>query len=154
MNCKKTISWLGLAVMLPILGACSSNETKPEDALQTSEATTTGNKAAVAGAVTAAKPAVEVKNPTVVSFEKMAVTLDDKAREQIGQTLERARQARKIVITGYCDKRQVGNPTEAAVARAVVARDELVRLGISPGIIHIKFVTTVAKKHAAEIKFD
>jgi outer membrane protein OmpA-like peptidoglycan-associated protein len=153
MNCKKTVCWVGLATAFSMLAACGSNEPKPEG-MEQDKASATAKTTAQTAPVTPPLPAASVKNPTLIAFDKMAVTLDDKDKVEVAQTLERAKQAKRIVITGYCDRHQVGNPGEAAIARAVVTRDELIRLGIAPAIIQVKYVTKVNNKHAAEIKFD
>lgn len=145
---------LGALVSLAAaLVACNSNEPKPQaETKPTATASAEFNKPAEAAAP--AKPAPEVKNPTVVSFEKMSVGLDNNAKELVGQVVNRAKSARKVVIVGFCDRTQVANPADAAVARAVAVRDELVRLGVPPATMLVKFDTKVAKKHAAEIRFD
>ena len=141
---------IGLAFVT--LTACNSNETKPDESKPTISANAEFNKPSEQ--VVTPKPAAEIKNPTVINFDKLSIALDNAAREQIAQITERAKATRKLSVTGYCDKGQVGNPSDVAVARAVAVRDEMVKLGVPASSILVKFVTKVSKKHAAEIKFD
>ena len=146
--------WAVLALSLGLLAGCTNNEPKPTtpDPSATAQANAEFNKPAEPAI--APKPAAEVKNPTAISFEKMSVSLDNKGREIVAQVIARAKSSRKIAVIGFCDRSQVANPAEAAVARAVAVRDELIRLGVPPATIQVKFVTKVAKKHVAEIQFD
>lgn len=150
----------GLAALgLLMLVGCASNQPTSSDE--------SGKSVEVAAAQTARepdrvperaavppKPVVEVVNPTVITFEKMSVALDLASRETIGQIAARARTAGKISVTGFCDRNQIRNATDSAVARAVATRDELIAHGVNPLNITVKFNTAVAKKHASEIKFE
>lgn len=91
-------------------------------------------------------------NPVPIVFEKMSVKLRDTDKQILVRIKDRAQKARKLTITGYCDRKQVGNSKAAAIARAVAVKKELVRLGVKPGAIRIKHATNVANKHAAEIE--
>jgi len=101
-------------------------------------------------------PAIVVPNPSIVTFEKMSITLDEKAKVTISQLASRAKISSKISITGYCDKNQIRNAPDSAMARAVAVRDVLLSYGIEPANISMTLVTNTPKlkKHAAEIKFD
>ncbi len=143
-------------VALLILTGCAQPPTIPES----TGATPVQGSALSGKAEPAAAPIpVEVKpdyanmNPVPVTFEKMSVKLADAEKAVIGQIADRANKAAKLVVTGYCDRNQVGNPKAAALARATAVKDELVRLGVKPKLIRIKYMTTVADKHAAEITF-
>jgi outer membrane protein OmpA-like peptidoglycan-associated protein len=91
-------------------------------------------------------------NPVPIAFDKMSVKLRDADKQILVKIKERAQKAKRVVITGYCDRKQVGNSKDAAIARAVAVREELVRLGVKPGTVRIKHVTSVVNKHAAEIE--
>ena len=150
MRWNNPLCGLGLAMGLLTLAACSSNEPKPEDT-QAQNAVATAEAKAPPAPV---KPPIVVPNPSTVGFEKMAVTLDDKTRQAVAQMADRARSSRKIVLTGYCDRNQIANPTDAAVARALAVRDELAALGVAPSIMQVKIDIKIAKKHAVEVRFD
>lgn len=91
-------------------------------------------------------------NPVPIAFDKMSVKLRDTDKQILVRIKDRAQKAKRLVITGYCDRKQVGNSKDAAIARAVAVKAELVRLGVKPGTVRIKHVTSVANKHAAEIE--
>lgn len=84
----------------------------------------------------------------------MSITIDDKAKETIAKFANRAKTSNKITITGFCDRNQIRNSTDSAMARAVAVRDALLSYGVEPANIRMTLNTRVAKKHAAEIKFD
>lgn len=97
-------------------------------------------------------PDYTVMNPVPIAFDKLSVKLRDADRQTLAQIKVRAQAARKLTIIGYCDRKQVGNAKAAALARARSVKDELVRLGVKPKLIKIKYVTNVANKHAVEVE--
>lgn len=97
-------------------------------------------------------PDYAVMNPVPIAFDKLSIKLRDADKQIIAQIKDRAQKARKLTITGYCDRKQVGNAKAAAMARAQSVKDELVRLGVKPKLINIKHVTSVANKHAVEVE--
>ena len=155
---KNSIYVAGLILSLSLLAGCTENQAKPGDGADSqATGTTTADSvkaAKVAQARQVALPPGAVPNPSIVQFEKMDTTLDNRDMLVIAQMIERAKISNKITVTGFCDRKQIGNPNEAAVARAIAVRDELVALGIPPAKVLVKFDTKVAKKHAAEIRFD
>lgn len=96
-------------------------------------------------------PDYAVMNPVPITFDKLSVKLRDVDKQILAQIKDRAQKARKLTITGYCDRKQVGNAKAAALARANSVKDELVRLGVKPKLINVKHVTSVANKHAVEV---
>lgn len=139
-----------------VLAGCNSNQPKPDEPqAQSSTATAAPQEAKPAQASQpAAKPPVVVPNPSTIPFQKMAVALDASAKQAVAQLAERARGSHKVTLTGFCDRGQIANPTDAAVARAVAVRDELVALGVAPANMQVKFDVKVPKKHAVEVRFD
>ena len=105
-----------------------------------------------AAAVEEVVPDYANMNPVPIAFDKMSVKLRDADKQILVKIKDRAQKAKRLVITGYCDRKQVGNSKDAAIARAVAVKAELVRLGVKPGTVRIKHVTGVANKHAAEIE--
>lgn len=92
-------------------------------------------------------------NPVPIAFDKFSVKLNEDNKRIVEQISGRAKKAHKLVIIGYCDRRQIGNAKAAALARATAVRDELVRLGVSAKNIRIKHVTDAAGKHSTDIEF-
>lgn len=160
---QNSLRRVGLVLSVLTLVGCAQNQTKTEDSVAIATPTnevpvappsSAAEDARIAHAVQAAQAQVVVPNPSSVLFDKMSTTLDDKGREVIAQLAYRARSSKKLVVTGFCDRRQIGNPIDAAVARAISVRDELLAQGVVPTNVVVKFSTKIAKKHAAEIRFD
>lgn len=158
---QNAVSGALLVLSLSLLAACASNETKSANGSKNSEE---AKVASQSGTVPDARNAqsrqaalaqvAAVPNPSTILFDKMAVALDESSRQGMPQLAERAKSAKKITITGFCDAREIGNPGDAAVARAIAVRDELVSRGVPTANIQVKFNTKAAKKHAAEVRFD
>ena len=108
--------------------------------------------AVVSPALAEAVPDYASMNPVPIAFDKMSVKLRDADKQILVKIKERAQKAKRLVITGYCDRKQVGNSRDAAIARAVAVKEELVRLGVKPETVRIKHVTNVLNKHAVEIE--
>lgn len=144
---------MSIAVLLVISG-CAQNQLATGEV--TSIAANEEKKSEKALAATMA-PGEElvtdyaVQNPVPISFDKLSIKLSDGDKKILSQIKERAKKARALTITGYCDRKQVGNAKAAALARARAVKDELVRLGVKPQQVKLKFVTEVANKHAVEI---
>ncbi|HEY4542847.1 MAG TPA: OmpA family protein [Noviherbaspirillum sp.] len=94
----------------------------------------------------------DTMNPVPIEFETLSVRLDAPDTQILKEISERALAAERITIRGYCDRQEVNNAKEVAIERGAVVRDELVRLGVDPKIIRIRYSTESAGKHAAEIE--
>jgi outer membrane protein OmpA-like peptidoglycan-associated protein len=92
-------------------------------------------------------------NPVPIVFDKLSVKLDDNARYVLDLIIERARKSSQLIVTGYCDRHQIGNASAAAMARATAVRDELVHLGVPAKIITLRHMTNAPGKHAVDIEF-
>jgi outer membrane protein OmpA-like peptidoglycan-associated protein len=92
-------------------------------------------------------------NPVPIMFDKLSIKLDEDGKQIVTAIGERAKMASKIIITGYCDRNQVGNAKDAAIARANAVKEDLVSSGVSAKKIRIKFITSVTDKHGVEIEF-
>ncbi len=145
MPSRPSLAFLAAALLL---GGCNSNEPRPDPQPTPGVPTVTQPPRPLP-----LHPAA-VPNPSVIIFEKMSITVDEPGRFQIAQLIERARIAQRITITGYCDRRQIANPTDAAIARAVAVRDALIALGIPHRNMAVTINIGVPQKHAAEIRFD
>lgn len=126
--CKLAI----MSIMFSLLVACFGNEVKQEE------------------------PAIipPAQNPTIIHFDKLSIKLDSDARQKIAEIAPFARTVQKIVLTSYCDRTQVANPDEAAISRAIIVRDELIRHYVGASGIYVKHVTSVRNRHDVEIKFE
>lgn len=97
-------------------------------------------------------PDYAVVNPVPIPFDKLSVKLRETDKQILTQIKDRAKKARKVTITGYCDRKQVGNAKAAALARAQSVKQELGRLGVNTKLVKIKYVTDVADKHLVEVE--
>lgn len=97
-------------------------------------------------------PDYAVVNPVPIPFDKLSVKLRETDKQILTQIKDRAKKARKVTITGYCDRKQVGNAKAAALARAQSVKQELGRLGVNTKLVKIKYVTDVADKHVVEVE--
>lgn len=158
LNKSKKIFGALCAVLLVILSGCAQNPVADNpDTHSTKKADIEETKAEKAVAASMAPgeeivPDYAVLNPVPIEFEKLSIKLSDADKQIIAQIKDRAQKARKLTITGYCDRKQVGNAKAAALARAQSVKKELVRLGVKPKLINIKYVTTVANKHVVEVE--
>ncbi len=100
----------------------------------------TGNKAVVA-------------DPTLVPFDKMSAKLSPLTEQQVRALAPALVIAKQIIITGYCDRREVGNALAAARARAETVKKLLVDNGIAAKRIVLK-IDTVQRLHAARVTFN
>jgi hypothetical protein len=149
-----------LVILLPVVLACSlvgciSDEvrpTSPERATGTSRVSTPDMTSSSPDKLLAGRP--PATNPVVIFYEKLSVRANDKYTPDISSVAEYANTSRKLVVTGFCDRRQVANPINAAVTRAVSVRDELIRRGVPPSNIQVKAEIVVPNKHAVEIRFE
>lgn len=147
------------AVSLIVVSGCAQNQTLA-DTEQSPTAKEEKAKVKVSerqGAATviaaeASVPDYASMNPVPIEFDKMSVKLRDADKQILVRIKDRAQKAKRLIITGYCDRKQVGNSKDAAIARATAVKVELIRLGVKPATVRIKHVTNVVNKHAAEIE--
>lgn len=142
-----------LALSVLSLIGCANNQNRPADEGQ-GAATAAASKETPPPPPPPPKPVIAIPNPSVITFEKMSVTVDDGGRFIIDQLTDKAKTSSKLLITGFCDSQQIKNATDSAIARAVAVRDELVARGVVASNIRVTVNTRVRKKNAVEIKFD
>lgn len=145
-----------------MLGACDSNQPKHDEQPQAANP----NGAIVSGRpndtarptqptlTTTKAPNLNVPNPSTITFQKMAVVLDATTKQAVDQLADRSRVSKRITITGFCDRTQIANPTDAAVARAIAVRDELALLGVPLANMQVRVDIKTLKKHAVEVRFE
>lgn len=97
-------------------------------------------------------PNAVMAEPVVISFSKLSAKLDSLAQRQIDSIDVRAKQATSIVVTGYCNKKEIRNAEAAAKARATMIKKELSKLGVADEKIIIKTNITDAR-HAVLVEF-
>ncbi|WP_024301779.1 OmpA family protein [Pseudogulbenkiania sp. MAI-1] len=92
-------------------------------------------------------------DPTLIPFEKMNSKLTPVTEQQVRALAPALVIAKQIVVTGFCDRREVGNAEAAAKARAMVVKNLLVESGISAIRITVRS-DTKQKLHAVRITFN
>lgn len=105
------------------------------------------------GEANPAAPAADAQGSHIFRFERMSVALSDAEKAKVVALAERARAAKVIVIRGYCDRKEVGNARDAAIARATAVRSVLAQAGIAPAAMRVRY-NTERNLHAAEIEFQ
>lgn len=148
-------------MLLILLAACAQNEVKqagdstaPQQNTQASAGTAVKTDKPVEQAAAELEADYLTMNPVPIAFDKLGVKLNDAGKHVIVKIGERAKKSKKLVVVGYCDRKQVGNAHAAALARANAVKSELIHLGVKPRSIQLKTVTNVADKHLAEIQFS
>ncbi len=145
------------AVSLLLLAACAQTETKQAQPQENPPAAQTparydppkssvapASAAAAAEPKSAARKAVFAEH-TVIEFDAKSREFGDAGREAIALLGESVQKARQIVVTGYCDKRDVSNAKEVALFRARSVKNELINLGATEKGVRVKYVTTLPK---------
>src|ERR1035437_7880912 len=123
-----------LAASVLLMAGCANNTSKPANDTSKGSATTsasaTANGSSAAQSAQTPPPVVVIPNPSMVTFEKMSAILDSNAKATIAQLSEKAESSKKLLITGFCDQKQIGNAKDSAIARAVAVRKELQAHGV------------------------
>ncbi|AOX99934.1 hypothetical protein BJP62_05345 [Jeongeupia sp. USM3] len=152
------MSRLAVLIAAILLSACTQNPPAKEaaGAWGKSAANSAANSATDAAknkaVATAKDAATNVADPSLLTFSTQSVKLDDQAQAQVKLLLAQAATAKSITITGYCNRKEIGNAKAAALARANNTKKELVTLGVSAKKIKVKYVTD-EPRHAAKIDF-
>ncbi|WP_174875402.1 OmpA family protein [Vogesella oryzae] len=94
-----------------------------------------------------------VSDPTLVPFDKMSAKLTPITEQQVRSLAPALVIAKVITVTGYCDRREVGNAPAAARARAEVVKKLLIDSGIAAKRIVTK-IDTQQRLHAARVTFN
>ncbi|GHD66206.1 OmpA family protein [Jeongeupia chitinilytica] len=146
------MSRLAVVIAAVLLSACAQNPPSNADGVQ-------GKPAAKAAPAEAAKTgtapgaaAVRV-DPSLIKFDTQSVKLDEQAQAQLPLLQDQAAAAKRIVVTGYCDRKDIGNAKAAAIARANAVKNALVKQGVPAKKIRIKYSTEEAQ-HAARVEFS
>jgi outer membrane protein OmpA-like peptidoglycan-associated protein len=94
-----------------------------------------------------------VKDLKWLQFEKMSAKLEPEHEKQLLQLMPLLQSSKSIVLRGYCNKKEVGNAKDGAIARAAAVEKFLQKQGIPDKKMTIRFNTDDAK-HAVEIDLD
>lgn len=86
-------------------------------------------------------------------FDKMSISLSEGEKANVAVLADRARNARSVLIRGYCDRNEVGNAKDAAIARAEAVRKVLLKAGVPARSMRIRY-NTERKMHAAEVELQ
>ncbi|WP_168163813.1 OmpA family protein [Jeongeupia sp. USM3] len=135
-----------------LLSACAQNPPSGAEGAQSKPAVKAAS-AEVAKAGSTPGAAVTRADPSLVRFATQSVKLDEQAQAQLPLLLDQASAAKRIVITGYCDRKDIGNAKAAAIARANNVKNALVKLGVPAKKIRVKYSTDEAQ-HAAKVEFS
>ncbi|WP_332670520.1 OmpA family protein [Aromatoleum sp.] len=93
------------------------------------------------------------ERPQLFPFDKMSVSLSEGEKANVAAFAERARNADSILIRGYCDRTEVGNAKDAAIARAQAVRKVLLKAGVPARSMRVRY-NTERKMHAAEVELQ
>jgi len=145
---------LALSVLLLIGCANNQSRTAGDEGQGTATSGAASNETTPPPPPPPPKPAVVIPNPSVITFEKMSVSVDEQGKFILDQLSDKAKSSSKLLVTGFCDSQQIKNATDSAIARATAVRDELLARGVVASNIRVTINTRVRKKHAVEIKFD
>lgn len=138
------------ALCLALLAGCAA--TPAHEAAQNAEPAGQDQRAeAAAPAPAVADP--EAQRSHMFRFDKMSVTLSTAEKAKVLALAERAKTAKGIVIRGYCDRKEVGNAREAAIARATAVRTVFAQAGVPAATMRVRYSTERAA-HAAEVEFE
>ena len=145
-----------LALSVLLLIGCANNQNRPagDDGQGTATAGAASKETPPPPLPPPPKPVVVIPNPSVITFEKMSVSVEEQGKFILDQLADKAKSSSKLLVTGFCDSRQIKNATDSAIARATAVRDELLARGVVASNIRVTINTRVRKKHAVEIKFD
>lgn len=98
-------------------------------------------------------PAAVTKDPNTFDFEPMSIKLTPAEEARVALLVEQAKSAKTIAIRGFCNRNEVGNAKDAAIARASAVREVLVKAGVPSSKFRIRFTTDEAR-HAAVVEFQ
>lgn len=93
------------------------------------------------------------ERPRLFRFDKMSVSLSENEKTNVVALAEQAKSAGSILIRGYCDRTEVGNAKDAAIARAHAVRQVLLKAGVAARSIRVRY-NTERKLHAVEVELQ
>jgi outer membrane protein OmpA-like peptidoglycan-associated protein len=127
------------AFIAGLLTACADTPTQPAVA-----STTSWLKAPEA-------PVVALGKPYLLKFEKMSAKLTPQQEEILIGLAPQLKEAKTIIVRGFCNKRDIGNAKDSALARAINVEKFLVSRGIVDQKMSLRYNTDDAE-HAVELE--
>ncbi|TJZ64239.1 OmpA family protein [Chitiniphilus eburneus] len=144
------IGLLGLALLAGCADTPKKAEPAKDDGKWRKEAPATPAAKPTPTPVPAATPALD---PNTFSFDKMSISLSDADKVRVAALADKAKAAGTVSIRGFCDRNEVGNAKDAAIARATAVRNELVKAGVPAAKIRVRY-TTDQPRHVAVVEFQ
>jgi outer membrane protein OmpA-like peptidoglycan-associated protein len=105
---------------------------------------------------TAAKPAptaVPNRDPYFLEFDKLSAKLTPEHEAQLNLLVPQLKTAKPFIVRGHSNRKEVGNPKEAALARALNVEKYLIQQGVPDKKMTIRFSTDDGK-HGVEIDIN
>ncbi|STQ89906.1 OmpA family protein [Iodobacter fluviatilis] len=96
-------------------------------------------------------PVVALGKPYMLKFEKMSAKLTPQQEEILTALAPQLKDAKLIILRGYCSKRDIGNAKDSALARAINVEKFLVTQGIVDQKMSLRYNTDDAE-HAVELE--
>jgi outer membrane protein OmpA-like peptidoglycan-associated protein len=94
---------------------------------------------------------IALGKPYTLQFDKMAAKLTPQQEEILTSLALQMKDAKSIILRGYCNKRDIGNAKDSALARAVNVQKFLVSQGIADQKMSLRYNTDDAE-HAVELE--
>jgi outer membrane protein OmpA-like peptidoglycan-associated protein len=145
---RSSILLNGLALSLSmILMACSSTPSK------TAKPTSSTNKPSILiqpPASSNGTVAAVAVDPYLLKFDAMSAKLTPEHEAQLQRLVPQLKDAKAVVIRGFCNKKEVGNAKAAALARASNVEKFLISQGISDKKMTLRYTTDDAT-HAVSL---
>ena len=112
-----------LALSVLLLIGCANNQNRPagDDGQGTATAGAASKETPPPPPPPPPKPVVVIPNPSVITFEKMSVSVEEQGKFILDQLADKAKSSSKLLVTGFCDSRQIKNATDSAIARATAS---------------------------------
>ncbi len=149
---RLVVGMIGMIAAALLVGC----ETPPKDTAKKEESKWVRKDAPVDAGKTVTPtpvPAVVNKDPKTFDFESMSIKLTPAEEARVALLVEQAKSATTISIRGFCNRNEVGNAKDAAIARANAVREVLVKGGVPSSKIRLRFTTDEAR-HAAVVEFQ
>jgi outer membrane protein OmpA-like peptidoglycan-associated protein len=96
-------------------------------------------------------PTVAVGKPYLLKFEKMSAKLTPQQEEILTALALQLKDSKSIILRGYCNKRDIGNAKDSALARAINVQKFLMSQGIADQKMSLRYNTDDAE-HAVELE--
>ncbi|MCX7207594.1 MAG: OmpA family protein [Proteobacteria bacterium] len=140
MKKSKIVLACSVVFIAGVMTGCADLPTQPD----TTASATSWIKVPVA-------PVVAVGKPYLLKFEKMSAKLTPQQEEILTALALQLKDTKSIILRGYCNKRDIGNAKDSALARAINVQKFLTGQGIAEQRISLRYNTDDAE-HAVELE--